>query len=301
MSDRGTKARRSSAATSRMNTRAAQSATPVEKRDVPRDKLWLSVGALAVWILLFAAGLLIETVEYRLALAPRSVAKQLGPQELKSVPGQNAAVALTEEKSQPALTVIWRVLYSMYAFFAALVCFTPINLALLTLAAGLVGGCASNIAIETLPDLRRADLASEHPRRALFLQEPPISAAIRGFIVYLCVIAGLYVAMDDPFKDPTPGQYIRLAGTLSIMAFIVGYDASRLEDWFRAIPGPTGRSRASQGRSTLNNGSNSSDVATASPRPKRGHAELDGKPPHSDGADLPETQQEAAAKEAAAG
>ncbi len=51
-------------------------------------------------------------------------------------------------------------------------------------------------------------------------------------------MAGLYLAMDDPFKDSTSSQYIRLAGTISVMAFVVGYDASKLQDWLRVIPGP---------------------------------------------------------------
>jgi len=52
------------------------------------------------------------------------------------------------------------------------------------------------------------------------------------------VIAGLYFAMDDPFKDPTPSQYMRLAGTLSLLAFVVGYDPTRIEQWLRLVPNP---------------------------------------------------------------
>ena len=68
-----------------------------------------------------------------------------------------------------------------------------------------------------------------------------MSASIRGFVVFLFVIAGLYVTVEDPFRDPSSSQYIRLAGMISILAFVVGYDASRIEDWLRAIPGPGGK------------------------------------------------------------
>jgi hypothetical protein len=209
-----------------------------ERRKVPRDKFVLGVVALVSWLLLFSAGLLIETVEYRLVLSPRSVAKQIGVEGMKSVPSHSTtqeggqAASAASDSGKPATFSPW------YSFFASVFCFTPINLALLTLTAGLLGGCGSNIAIETMPDMQRDRLRETHPRRHLYLQEPPVSAAIRGFIVYLCVIAGLYVAMDDPFKDPTPAQYIRLAGTLSILALMVGYDSSRLEDWLAIIPGP---------------------------------------------------------------
>src|SRR4051794_39707967 len=71
-------------------TESKESAQQLERRSVPLDKLIYGIIALSGWILLFAAGLLIETIEYRLVLAPRSVAKQLGIEEMKSVPGQAA-------------------------------------------------------------------------------------------------------------------------------------------------------------------------------------------------------------------
>jgi hypothetical protein len=210
----------------------------VEKRTVAPGKMALGIGALAGWVLLFAAGLLIETVEYRLVLAPRSVAKQIGEAEAGAITGPQSAPGAATGRSNTPLSRNSPPFSPFVSFFASILCFTPINLALLTLTAGLLGGCASNITIETMPDKQRESLHRDHPRRHMYLQEPPVSAAIRGFIVFLCVIAGLYVAMDDPFKDPTPGQYIRLAGMLSILGLVVGYDASRLEDWLRIIPGP---------------------------------------------------------------
>src|SRR5262245_49848188 len=42
---------------------------------------------------------------------------------------------------------------------------------------------------------------------------------------------GAYFAMDDPFKDPTLSQYMRLAGTISLLALLVGYDPSRIFYW----------------------------------------------------------------------
>ena len=86
-----------------------------------------------------------------------------------------------------------------FAFMAALLCFTPTNLVFVTLLAGFLGGCASNIVAENL-DVDQ--LRQVHPRRLMYLEETPWSAMMRSFIVYLCVIAGLYFAMDDPFKDP---------------------------------------------------------------------------------------------------
>lgn len=229
-------------------------------RKVPPHLLKWGLFALVAWMLLFSMGLLIETVEYRILLAPRSVAKQLGvegrqslsPTSRELAESASGPLALKEDTSmaiedavgrgtdeQPATSESRRsVLTYIHAFVASVLCFTPLNLALLTLVAGLAGGCASNITIETMPPNFRANLQAANPQRMLYLQEPPVSAAIRGFVVFMCVIAGLYIAIEDPFRDPTPAQYIRLAGLLSIMAFMVGYDPSRLDDWLRLVPSP---------------------------------------------------------------
>jgi len=220
--------------------------SPAKKTDdkqVPRHKLIRGSAALSSWILIFGAGLLIETEDYRHVLAPRSVplssikdkaTMSLGPFVLTAnIPSR--ASAGKQESSAIA------------SYFAALLCYTPLNLFFLATAAGLTGGYASNIAIATMSKERRATLASEHPRRDFLLQEPPISAAFRGFVVYLFVIGGLYIVLDNPFKDSNASQYIRLAGTISIMAFLVGYDPSRIEDWLNAIPGPKPNTNAGSG------------------------------------------------------
>jgi hypothetical protein len=124
------------------------------------------------------------------------------------------------------------------AFFRALLCFTPTNLALLTFVAGLIGGYASNIHLATMPEDKRQEIANIDANRITYLQEPPMNAAIRGFVVYLCVIAGLYLGLDDPFRNTTSGQYVRLAGMMSVLAFTVGYDATRLNSWLGIILNP---------------------------------------------------------------
>jgi len=46
---------------------------------------------------------------------------------------------------------------------------------------------------------------------------------LRGFFVYLFLTSGLLLLDDAPFSNPTPGQYIRLAGFLSLFSFVVSY------------------------------------------------------------------------------
>lgn len=276
-------------------------------KNIPRKQVVTTVVALAVWLMLYAAGLLLESVEHRIVLAPITMRKQLGDtgkdlyskvmgtplnDSVDNAPNSVAAaakaaantvakaVADTAAKSvaetvskpsdgvpkaaldnpvkaqetlaanstndnagknssdkshqtsttppAPGRSVVW-------AFIAAFFCYSPTNMAMLTLTAGFLGGCVSNAIFTTLEE---EELKRIPERQLAFLSENPLSATMRGFVIYLCLVAGLYVAMDDPFKDSTPGQYARLAGSLSLVAFVVGYDPTRIEGWLRMAPGP---------------------------------------------------------------
>jgi hypothetical protein len=260
-------------------------------KNIPRQQIALTVSALGCWLMLYAVGLLLESIEYRILLAPVTMKKQLGDggkdlynkvmnisqSDISSLPSndlakntaqpqpsvkppadaaskpQTEAVAKTSAETgsktpvdapekgslkssakhcdplpEPRPSLAW-------AFFAAFCCYSPTNMAMLTLTAGFLGGCVSNVVLHTMDEAEREKLPE---RQLAFLSENPLSATMRGFVIYLCLVAGLYVAMDDPFKDSTPGQYARLAGSLSLVAFVVGYDPTRIEGWLRMTPGP---------------------------------------------------------------
>jgi hypothetical protein len=182
----------------------------------------LIVVALATWVFLYGGGLLMESVEYRAVLSPHTMEKHL------KVADPSIDVKKIQQSRSAALS-----------FAGALLWFSPTNLALLTLVAAFLGGTVSNLVVSSLEDHEKKSI---HGRRLAFLSEHPLAATMRGFVIYLCVIAGLYVAMDDPFKDSSSGQYARLAGTLSLIAFVVGYDPSRVEYWLRLVPTPAQRS-----------------------------------------------------------
>jgi hypothetical protein len=245
---------------------------------VPPLQIFLSLSVLACWILLYAAGLLMESVEERIVLAPHTMQKQTGTMkywdleqykkqqkrgkpstdEKSSGDGKASTVAsspnaegsakseATPNSVAPSNTVpvvqptpkddkiVERILAEERSlprsFFVALLIHTPTNMALLTLFAGCLGGCVSNIKYSMMTQEERDKLTTHE---SSILCENPLSATLRGFVIYLCLIAGLYVAVDDPFKDSTPGQYARLAGTLSLLAFIVGFDPSRIKTWLK--------------------------------------------------------------------
>ena len=173
--------------------------------------------ALTCWLVLFCGGLLLETVEYRAFLAPHSF-----PHHAKA----NKDAEITTKAYDGSV---------VFAFVASALWFSPTNMAFLALTAGLLGGCASNVLAE---DLSPEQAEQIHPESWRYLTEAPWSAMLRSFIVYLCVIAGLYFAMDDPFKDSTPAQYMRLAGTISVLSLLVGYDPTRIRSWIGMVPTP---------------------------------------------------------------
>jgi len=53
---------------------------------------------------------------------------------------------------------------------------------------------------------------------------------LRGFITYIAAIAGILLVIGDPFANPTALQYIRTAGIISLITFVMGYDPTRFEE-----------------------------------------------------------------------
>lgn len=59
---------------------------------------------------------------------------------------------------------------------------------------------------------------------------------LKRFLIYLLLLAGVYAATPDPFAAPTPEQYVRMAGTISVLAFTVNYEP----DFFQMVVGMAG-------------------------------------------------------------
>jgi hypothetical protein len=188
---------------------------------------------LACWFLVFVVGLLVSSLDYRDALLPPPRAA-------------GGTIDLAELGQWPSLVA------SIVVMKAALT-FSPINIGLLCVTAGLVGGCAANLSWFSLE--RQEATAVVSPRRSAFLTEHPANAVMRSFVIYLLLMAGLLAFMPDPFKllevaggtDADGGQfrrdlvmqqasYTRLAALASILSFMVGYDPSRFDGFFDLVP-----------------------------------------------------------------
>ncbi len=112
------------------------------------------------------------------------------------------------------------------AFFVSLLTYTPTNIAVLCELAAFGGGCASQLVITTASRFRADDSQAKMDisDSEIYMQESPVSSMLRGFVVYISFLAGVYVGTNAPFAEPTQEQYARVAGTISLLAFVVGYD-----------------------------------------------------------------------------
>jgi len=120
-----------------------------------------------------------------------------------------------------AKTIDW------YVLFGAILTFTPTNVALLAIFAGFLGGCASLLMYSDYDPgalAKQNGKASIDLERLAYLQENPISSALRGFVVYLTFLAGTVFSASGAFATTTQDQYCRLAGAVAVLAFGVGYD-----------------------------------------------------------------------------
>jgi hypothetical protein len=129
---------------------------------------------------------------------------------------------------------------------ATICLYTPLNVALLTLIAGFAGGCLSKVTYShwgAEPGNPGPDLTDPAVKaRVSFMTESPFASTMRSFLVYLGVLAGLYITTNGPFDKPSADQYVRFAGTISLLSFLVGYDPTRLQDLINMVPrGISGR------------------------------------------------------------
>jgi hypothetical protein len=147
--------------------------------------LWSMVSSL-LWVGLFAMGLLINSQPYRDSLGKH---------------------------------------FYINDFMMCIATYTPTNIALLCLIAAYIGGCASKLIINSIESkaeqpINIADKTSSH----LYMSESPLSSMLRGMVVYFAYIAGVCIANANLFDAPTLSAYVKSAGIVSLLSFIMGYD-----------------------------------------------------------------------------
>jgi hypothetical protein len=186
----------------------------------------LAFFTLLLWLVTFATGLLIPSDSYRMAL-------------------------LDIELGTPIREIARNALVAGFLF-------APLNVGYLCLFAGYIGGCVSNVTFHALDERTRGNT---NPARLAYLREPPTNAMLRSFVVYLLLLGGLFAFLPDPFGLTTnsasgstttaqavgkgidltaaaakQATYARLASLVSVLAFVIGFDPTRLQGLFDMIP-----------------------------------------------------------------
>ncbi len=99
------------------------------------------------------------------------------------------------------------------AWIAVIFCYLPLNLVWLCAASSVLGAFGN-----------RSNLTNGRAGRKLRDDHNPyVAAIIRGFFAYLFLISGLLLLDDQPFTNPAAAQYVRLAGFLSLLSFVISY------------------------------------------------------------------------------
>lgn len=168
-------------------------------------------------------------------------------------------------------------------FVMVMISYTPTNVALMAVWAGLSGGLTSNLAAKNYfrhVDQEKLDPGSPDFQRFIYMTESPIVSALRGFMVYMIFIVGANLSLTsnndsvtnifnmsrkaqkveqraeqqekekpvapaanaekadtkNDAESEAPPLYYRFALTVSLLAFLVGFDPSRLGGWINSVP-----------------------------------------------------------------
>jgi hypothetical protein len=185
---------------------------------------------LLAWLSLFAGGITMDTTKYRCAISTGGASRLA----MEAQPGDLAAkdackdfeswVPVGAGVFEGEAANVYRV---AVAWVGVLLFFLPLNLAVLAAAAGALGALGNKANLEddpAEPDPRiKRDINENRSRKSQDNSSPVMSGLLRGIFVYLFFVSGLLLFDDKPFSSPGPGQYIRLAGFISLISFLVNY------------------------------------------------------------------------------
>ena len=176
------------------------------------------------WLFLFAGGITMDTTKFRCVISPGG-ATQLAAEGKVGQQVKAEDVCKDQAVWVPAWPAPLANTYSLaISWLGILLFFLPLNLAMISSAAGALGSIGNRANLED-------DQTSPKSRDD---SSPLMSGLLRGLFVYLFFISGLLLFDDKPFSSPGPGQYIRLAGFISLISFLVNYRPhlfATISDW----------------------------------------------------------------------
>ncbi|WP_461148275.1 hypothetical protein [Spirosoma pulveris] len=124
---------------------------------------------------------------------------------------------------------------------------TPTNVALLASLAGALGGISSNLAASnkfSIIDPTSLNPNSTDFQSYLYMTESPLVSLLRGFVTFMIFIAGSYLtnftssvdaSNTAEFTGLTVSSYTRFAVTVSLLAYLAGYDPSRIQSLLKSF------------------------------------------------------------------
>lgn len=121
--------------------------------------------------------------------------------------------------------------FSIGALIIVMMTYTPSNVAILSMLAGLISGCSSLITHEKLHSSEETHRQGKAhlSQSILYRTESPVASMFRSLVAYLAFMAGILATTVAPFTATTPEQYVRFAAAVSFFAFVVGYDPTRFQ------------------------------------------------------------------------
>lgn len=127
-----------------------------------------------------------------------------------------------------------------WSFVIATFTFTPLNVGILCVLAAFIGGCSINkneisrihqeiLDLEANPPILPNPELARLRQRLDYLTEHPGYSTIRGLVVYLIIISGLFIigaplTGENGTQSITLSQYMKLAGLFSFFGYLSGYD-----------------------------------------------------------------------------
>lgn len=107
-------------------------------------------------------------------------------------------------------------------WFMAFTSYTMTNVLLLSCLASLIGDFGQRLKLDR-------DGGSDQTA------SPWAAAITRGFFIYLVGISGILLLVENPFSATSPQQYVRLAGFMSLLSFMMGYSPDMFGKFFKRV------------------------------------------------------------------
>jgi len=119
--------------------------------------------------------------------------------------------------------------FDFYDFLLVVSAWIPTNLAILSIMAGMSGALCRSL-------LRTLEVGVEQIRRSNE-RSRILGGGVAGLLFYLALMAGAFLLMEAPFETTTKEQYFRVAGVVSLVAFLAGLRPDLLRRIIDQLPG----------------------------------------------------------------